>query len=77
MKVLAPLLALLTLATASGLEIEYLTPTIECTRKTKNGDKVDMHYRGSLLSTGKEFDASYNRGSPLTFELGAGRVIKG
>jgi peptidylprolyl isomerase len=28
-------------------------------------------------STGEEFDASWNRGDPLQFELGAGHVIEG
>ncbi|MCE0445018.1 FKBP-type peptidyl-prolyl cis-trans isomerase [Streptomyces tricolor] len=29
------------------------------------------------FSTGEEFDASCNRGTPFRFPLGAGRVIKG
>jgi len=80
MKVLATILAAaLSLAhlASAGLEIDYLTPEIECTRKTANGDTVDMHYRGTLFETGKEFDSSYGRGKPLSFQLGAGRVIKG
>lgn len=37
-----------------------------------------MHYRGTLSTPeGEPFDASYDRGTPLTFQLGAGRVIKG
>ena len=36
-----------------------------------------MHYRGTLASTGKQFDASYDRGTPLTFTVGQGQVIKG
>ena len=35
-----------------------------------------MHYVGVAHSTGEEFDASYNRGAPLDFPLGAGRVIR-
>jgi FK506-binding protein 2 len=71
-----PLLAL-AVTTPSGLEIDYETPDITCSRKTVKGDDIEVHYRGTLLSTGKEFDASYNRGAPLSFKLGAGRVIKG
>ena len=36
-----------------------------------------MHYRGTLEASGKQFDASYDRGQPLTFAVGAGQVIKG
>ena len=41
------------------------------------GDRVRVHYVGVAHSTGEEFDASYNRGEPLDFPLGAGRVIAG
>ena len=41
------------------------------------GDLVRVHYVGVAYSTGEEFDASWNRGDPLQFELGAGRVIAG
>ena len=41
------------------------------------GDTVKVHYVGVALSSGEEFDASYNRGVPLDFPLGAGRVIAG
>jgi peptidylprolyl isomerase len=41
------------------------------------GDTVQVHYVGVAYSTGEEFDASWNRGDPLQFELGAGRVIQG
>ncbi|KAK8196107.1 Peptidyl-prolyl cis-trans isomerase fpr2 [Zalaria obscura] len=50
---------------------------VECSRKTIAGDKIAVHYRGTLASTGSEFDASYNRGQPLTFHVGKGQVIKG
>ena len=35
------------------------------------------HYVGVAHSTGEEFDASYNRGEPLSFRLGVGQVIAG
>jgi peptidylprolyl isomerase len=41
------------------------------------GDRVAVHYVGVAHSTGEEFDASWNRGEPLTFQLGAGQVIAG
>ena len=41
------------------------------------GDRVQVHYVGVAHSTGEEFDASYSRGEPLAFPLGAGRVIRG
>ena len=43
----------------------------------KAGDTVKVHYVGVAYSTGEEFDASWNRGDPLEFQLGAGRVIAG
>ena len=41
------------------------------------GSTVSVHYVGVAHSTGEEFDASYNRGAPLDFRLGAGQVISG
>jgi FK506-binding protein 2 len=38
---------------------------------------IHVHYRGTLESDGSEFDASYNRGQPLSFTVGQGQVIKG
>ena len=41
------------------------------------GKQVLVHYVGVAHSTGEEFDASYNRGEPLSFRLGVGQVISG
>ncbi len=41
------------------------------------GSSVRVHYVGVAHSSGEEFDASYNRGAPLDFPLGQGRVIPG
>jgi len=43
----------------------------------KAGQQAVVHYVGVAYSTGEEFDASYNRGTPFTFPLGDGRVIAG
>ncbi|KAI0396447.1 FKBP-type peptidyl-prolyl cis-trans isomerase [Xylariaceae sp. FL0594] len=63
-------------ALASDLKIDVTLP-VECDRKTQKGDSIEVHYRGTLASNGKQFDASYDRGTPFGFQLGAGRVIKG
>ena len=41
------------------------------------GQTVQVHYVGVAHSTGEEFDASYNRGEPLSFRLGVGQVLSG
>jgi peptidylprolyl isomerase len=46
-------------------------------REATAGDTVSAHYVGVAHSTGEEFDSSWNRGAPLAFPLGAGRVIGG
>lgn len=43
----------------------------------KAGDSVSVHYVGVAFSSGEEFDASWNRGAPLQFQLGVGQVIAG
>jgi peptidylprolyl isomerase len=43
----------------------------------KEGSTVRAHYVGVAHSNGEEFDASYNRGEPLSFRLGVGQVIAG
>lgn len=42
-----------------------------------SGSTVSVHYVGVSHSTGEQFDASYDRGSPLEFRLGVGQVISG
>ena len=41
------------------------------------GTQVSVDYVGVAWSTGKEFDASWNRGDQLAFGLGARQVISG
>ena len=41
------------------------------------GSTAVVHYVGVAYSTGEEFDASWNRGTPFSFPLGGGKVIAG
>jgi peptidylprolyl isomerase len=41
------------------------------------GQVVEVHYVGVSWSTGKQFDASWDRGSTFKFKLGKGDVIAG
>ncbi len=41
------------------------------------GQTVHVHYVGVALSTGNEFDSSWERGEPLSFTLGGRQVIRG
>ena len=42
-----------------------------------DGKQVEVHYVGVSWRTRKQFDASWDRGSTFSFDLGQGRVIKG
>jgi FK506-binding protein 1 len=58
-----------------GVEIETLRPGDGKTFPAK-GQNVSMHYVGTLPG-GKKFDSSRDRGSPFTFTVGVGQVIRG
>jgi peptidylprolyl isomerase len=45
--------------------------------EAKQGDTVEVEYVGVAQSTGTEFDSSWERDEPFSFELGAGEVIPG
>ncbi len=62
------------ITTSSGLQFE--DQTVGSGAEAKAGQTVDVHYTGTLKD-GTKFDSSHDRGRPFSFQLGAGRVIKG
>lgn len=57
------------------LEIDDLT--IGTGKEAAAGDYLIMHYVGVRHSDGEQFDASWDRGETIGFNLGTGRVIAG
>jgi FKBP-type peptidyl-prolyl cis-trans isomerase len=61
---------------ADGLQ--YIDVKTGCGPVAKSGSNISLEYTGWLQSSGKKFDSSYDRsGTPLSFALGQGQVIKG
>lgn len=60
---------------ADGLVIE--DEVVGTGKEAKLGSKITVHYRGTFTKGGAEFDSSYKRNEPITFELLEGRLIKG
>ena len=60
--------------TQSGLI--FLTTRPGTGVQAKAGNTVSVHYTGTLTD-GTKFDSSRDRGEPIEFPLGQGRVIKG
>ncbi|HTY42936.1 MAG TPA: FKBP-type peptidyl-prolyl cis-trans isomerase [Thermoanaerobaculia bacterium] len=64
--------------TPSGLQYEDVK--VGTGDSPKKGQLAVVHYTGWLWENGakgKKFDSSVDRGQPITFPLGTGRVIKG
>lgn len=60
MKLPLILLAALGLASAAELGIE-VTRAVECERKSKAGDPIEVHYKGTFADSGDKFDSSRSR----------------
>ncbi len=45
--------------------------------EARSGTIVEVHYVGVSWSTGRQFDASWDRGDTFKFALGKGKVIQG
>jgi FKBP-type peptidyl-prolyl cis-trans isomerase len=60
--------------TPSG--VEYWDIVVGTGATAVPGKTVGVHYTG-WLTNGKKFDSSVDRGRPVAFPLGAGRVIRG
>ena len=41
------------------------------------GQTITVHYTGVIWASGKQFDSSWDRGQPIDFQIGAGKVIAG
>lgn len=66
-----------TLTTASGLQYIIVERSKSDTAaQAVSGKNVSVHYTG-FLTDGKVFDSSVERGEPISFPLGQGRVIRG
>ena len=58
-------------------ELEVTDLTVGDGEEATPGRTAVVHYVGVAFSSGEEFDASWNRGEPFAFPLGAGNVIAG
>jgi len=61
-------------ATAGGLGVEDVK--VGAGAVATKGKTVSVHYTGRLMD-GTKFDSSLDRGQPIEFPLGTGKVIKG
>jgi len=66
-----------TVAVAPGLKKLVLARGPDPANVPAAGASISAHYTGRLQSDGSKFDSSVDRGTPFSFALGQGRVIKG
>lgn len=89
---LAACLSVLLLAACGGpppytggnvAELQRIDVTVGTGKPVIAGDEISVHYTGWLFDQnapdkrGQKFDSSRDRGEPLVFRLGTGRVIRG
>lgn len=60
----------------AGAGLRYAELATGAGAEAQSGQNVTVHYTG-WLTDGRKFDSSRDRGSPFSFRLGAGQVIKG
>jgi peptidylprolyl isomerase len=58
-------------------ELLFVDETVGDGDEATVGKRVVVHYVGAAWSNGREFDASWDRGSAFDFRLGAREVIEG
>ena len=64
-------------------ELQRIDVTVGTGEPAIAGDEISVHYTGWLFDQnapdkrGQKFDSSRDRGEPLVFRLGTGRVIRG
>jgi peptidylprolyl isomerase len=56
--------------------LKYVDQVVGTGAQPQTGQTISVHYTGRLTD-GTKFDSSVDRGEPITFALGTGRVIKG
>ena len=64
-------------AQKADLGLYYTIETPGTGKQVVAGDSTTLHYTGTLLLNGKEFDSSKKRNKPFTFNVGLGEVIPG
>ena len=62
---------------APSYQLELEDITVGEGEEAVSGRTVEVHYVGVSWATGKQFDASWDRGDTFKFGLGKGQVIAG